>query len=86
MLLAHCVVLILFWRELQTLPTISSKFSSLKAFLSTAGAADCLSLLNKEDVQLSQLPDITEDQLKGIGIKLGPANRIAKLAQQFSSG
>lgn len=69
---------------LQDLPKISTRYKSLKAFLVDAQAADKLRAFEAEDVKLAQLPSLSEEQLQKMGLKIGTANRVFALAQQFS--
>lgn len=64
---------------------ISAKFPSLEAFLKlpNVDAASALVVLKEQQVILKQLPALSQDDLMKIGIKLGPANRIATAAAKY---
>jgi hypothetical protein len=70
----------------QNAPAISSKYKTLKLFLQDAHAAEHIGILQREDITLAQLPDLTQEQLVQAGLKVGTANRIYTLAQKFRSG
>jgi hypothetical protein len=70
----------------QNAPKISSKYKTLRAFLADVEAADKEALFVAEEITLQQLPNLSEEQLSKLGLKMGPANRIFSLAQKFVSG
>ena len=60
-----------------------SALTPLEAFLEQLGASEYLSVLEDNEVGLDDLAGLSKDDLRSIGIPLGPASRIVKHMNQM---
>jgi hypothetical protein len=60
--------------------------SALSDWLDTHGLGALHAVLAAQQIDIDVLPDLTEDDLKGLGIALGPRRRLLKaIARDFAA-
>ena len=59
--------------------------SELVTWLEDLGLAKYCSAFSENEVEFSDLPDLTEDDLKEIGLPVGPRRRLMKAAQSLGA-
>jgi hypothetical protein len=68
------------------LPSITSKFRSIREFLSQPeiGAAEFAPEFEEAGVWLEDLPTYSKEDVMMIGLPIGPAKRVVKCASMYS--
>ena len=68
-----------------TVPNDRGTYEHLNAWLEQLGLAKYYPAFAESEVELSDLPDLTEDDLKEIGLPVGPRRRVLKAAQALGA-